>query len=140
MSKGSAAAAAGTPALRRILTRAAMGDDRWFGSVRAPQSRASRSRGVGSLAATEDPKPEGPPIPGAAPQQQRSVCRRFRGPLPPRLRLRLRLTWTRNSGRVAMATPSASGFPVSFQREDLTPNPNYNTPSLRLAWGSPSSM
>lgn len=41
--------------------------------------------------------------------------------------------WPRRDGNLLRLR-----FPcLSFLREDLTPNPNYNTPSLRLAWGLP---
>lgn len=92
------------------------------GLVRAPQSRGSRPRRVGSLAPIEDPKPEVPQIPGAAPQKRCSVGQPSRGPLRPRLRLRL--TWKRNTGCVAMATSSASSIRVSSQREELKLHPS----------------
>ena len=77
---GAAEAAAGTPPTpphthegrhgrRRSVVRVRSGP------VRVPQSRGSRSRGAGSLAPTEDPKAEVPPILGATTGKPRSLGR-----------------------------------------------------------------
>ena len=115
------------PQLRRILTRAAMGDDaRWFGSgpVRScPRPSVagkplSRCRVSGP---DRGPQGRGATDPGSN-YREAVLARPARRPL--RSRLRLRLTWKRNSGCVAMATSSASRIsPRLFLEGGATTDP-----------------
>lgn len=94
------AEAVASPGPRLVLTKAAMGEGRWFGSgpirvlfaspaVRDPHTGESRLRGIGSSAPVEDPRSQVPPIPSKTTRKRGGVCGPPPWPLLTHLRLRL---------------------------------------------------